>query len=134
MKDKDTKEITVQEKKELQTKSEPTIPGKVYLPNTDIVETDQELLVYMDMPGVGKEKLNVKIEKNVLGVDGEIDSTPYSNLKPLYTEYNIGHFSRRFELSNEIDQNGIKASMNDGVLLLTLPKVPEKQPKMIAVN
>ncbi len=134
MKDKDKKEITVQEKKEVQTKSEPTIPGKVYLPNTDIVETDQELLVYMDMPGVSKDKLKVKIEKNVLGIDGEINSSPYSNLKPLYTEYNIGNFSRSFELSNEIDQNGIKASMNDGVLLLTLPKVPERQPKMITVN
>ncbi|MBU2511273.1 Hsp20/alpha crystallin family protein [bacterium] len=134
MNDKEKKEITVQDKKEVQTKSEPTIPGKVYLPNTDIVETDKELLVYMDMPGVSKEKIRVKIEKNVLAIDGEIDSSPYSNLKPLYTEYNIGHFSRSFELSNEIDQNGINATMTDGVLLLTLPKAPDKQPKMISVN
>ncbi len=134
MKEKDKKEITVQEKKEVQTFSEPTVPGKKYLPATDIVETDQELLVYMDMPGVSKDKLKVRIEKNVLGIDGEINSEPYSKLKPLYTEYNIGHFSRSFELSNQIDQGGIKASMNDGVLLLTLPKVPEKQPQMIAVN
>ena len=134
MKNEEKKEITVQEKKEVQTKSEPTIPGKVYLPNTDIVETEKELLVYMDMPGVSKDKLKIKIEKDVLGIDGEIDSTPYSNLKPLYTEYNIGHFSRSFELSNEIDQSGIKASINDGVLILTLPKVPEQQPKMITVN
>ena len=134
MRDEEKKEITVQEKKEVQTKSEPTIPGKMYLPTTDIVETDKELLVYMDMPGVSKDKLKIKIEKNVLGINGEIDSAPYSNLKPLYTEYNIGHFSRNFELSNEIDQNGINATMNDGVLLLTLPKVPEKQPKMITVN
>lgn len=128
------KEITVQEKKEVQTQSERTVPVKVYLPPTDIVETDNELMVYMDMPGVSKEKLKIKIEKNVLAIDGEIESAPYNNLKPLYSEYNVGHFSRNFELSNEIDQNAIKASMTDGVLLLTLPKVPEKQPKMIAVN
>ena len=130
----DKKEITVQEKKEVSTKSEPTIPGKMYLPTTDIVETDTELKVYMDMPGVGKDKLKVKIDKDVLGIDGEIDSTPYSNLEPLYTEYNIGHFSRNFELSNTIDQNRITATMENGVLILTLPKVPETQPKMITVR
>ena len=134
MNNKDKKEITVQEKKEVQTQSEPTVPGKIYLPDTDIIETDKELLVYMDMPGVSKDKLKVRLEKNVLNVDGEIDSKPYSSLKPLYTEYNIGHFSRSFELSNQIDQAGIKATMNDGVLVLTMPKVPEKQPKMIKVN
>ena len=134
MKDKEKKEISVQEKKEVQSRSESTIPGKIYLPDTDIVETDKELMVYMDLPGVSKDKLKVKIEKNVLAINGEIDSAPYSQLKPLYTEYNIGNFSRNFELSNEIDQTGIKATMTDGVLLLTLPKVPEKQPKMIAVN
>ena len=134
MKDEEKKEITVQEKKEVQSRSESTIPGKIYLPDTDIVETDKELMVYMDLPGVSKDKLKVKIEKNVLAINGEIDSAPYSQLKPLYTEYNIGNFSRNFELSNEIDQTGIKATMTDGVLLLTLPKVPEKQPKMIAVN
>lgn len=134
MKDKDKKEITVQEKREVQTKSEPTIPVKMYRPNTDIVETENELLVYMDMPGVSKDHLKVKLENNILGIDGEIDSSPYKNLEPFYTEYNIGHFSRSFDLSNDIDRDGIKATMNDGVLLLTLPKSPEKQPKMITIN
>jgi len=130
----DKKEITVQEKKKVQSKSEPTIPGIMYLPATDIIETDKELLVYMDMPGVNKDKLQIKLQKNALGIDGEIESAPYTDLKPLYTEYNIGHFSRNFELSSEIDQAAIKAEMNDGVLVLTLPKLPEKQPKLIPVN
>ena len=130
----DAKALQAQEKKEVQTRSEPTIPAKMYLPTTDIVETEKALLIYMDMPGVSKDKLNIKLEKDVIGVNGEIDSSPYSDLKPLYTEYNIGHFSRNFQLSNEIDQNGIEAKMDDGVLLLTLPKIPEKEPKMITVN
>ena len=45
-------ELGAAEKKELQLKQESTIPGKKYLPATDIVETDGELLLYMDMPGV----------------------------------------------------------------------------------
>lgn len=130
----ESKELAVQEKKEVQTKTESTVPGKVYMPATDIVETGSELILYMDMPGVNKEQLSVKIEKDVLKIDGVIDATPYQNLKPLYTEYNIGNFSRHFDLPNEIDQSAIKATMNDGVLALTLPKVPEKQPRVITVN
>lgn len=134
MKKENKKEITVQEKKEVQSKSEPTLQGKAYIPATDIVDTGGELILYMDMPGVSREKLTVKIEKDVLKVDGEIDPTPYQNLEPLYTEYNIGHFTRKFELPNEIDQSAIKAGMSDGVLTLTLPKVPEKQPRLIEIQ
>lgn len=127
-------EMVVQDKKELTTEKEHTIPGKKYVPATDIVETDSELMVYMDMPGVDRKLVNIKLEKNVLAVDGQIDSQPYGDLKPIYSEYNIGHFTRRFELSNKIDQSKIEARMNDGVLLLTLPKVPEQQPTAIQVN
>mgnify|MGYP003572246769 FL=1 len=127
-------ELVVQDKKELTTEKEHTIPGKKYIPATDIVETDKALMVYMDMPGVDRSQVNIKLEKDVLAIDGQIDSQPYGDLKPIYSEYNIGHFTRRFELSNEIDQSKIEARMNDGVLLLTLPKVPEKQPTAIQVN
>jgi HSP20 family protein len=128
------KDLTVQEKKEIKTQQEATIAGRRYLPATDIVETDGELMMYLDMPGVKRDQVNIRLEKNVLFIEGAIDSKPYEALRPLYTEYNIGHFTRRFELSSFIDQAGIKAAMADGVLQLTLPKVPEQQPKLIAVN
>lgn len=127
-------ELDVSTKKEVEQKQEHTIAGKRYRPATDIVETEGELLLYMDMPGVDKDHINVKLEKNVLVIDGQINSNPYADLKALYTEYNIGHFTRRFELSNEIDQANIGATVNEGVLKLTLPKVPEKQPRLIQVN
>lgn len=132
--EKESQTLEVQPKKEVEQKPESTSPGKVFMPATDIVETEKELLVYMDMPGVTKENLKIRLEKNILEVDGGIDSSPYTDLRPLYTEYNIGHFSRRFEVSNEIDQSSIKASVTDGVLVLTLPKVPERQPRYIQVN
>jgi len=128
------KDLVTQEKKEIVNEKEQTIPGKRYLPATDIVETGKELLLYMDMPGVNKDNVHVKLDKNILSIEGKIDSTRYSGLKPIYTEYNIGHFSRRFEVSNEIDQSKIDAKMSDGVLVLTLPKIPEKQPQIIKVN
>jgi len=128
------KGITVHEKQEIQSKDEHTVPGIKFLPTTDVVETDSELLVYMDMPGVKKDNIKIRVEKGKLIVDGDIDSSRYSHYEPLYTEYNVGHYSRRFELSNEIDQRKIEAKMSEGVLLLTLPKVPEQQPKLIKVN
>ncbi len=127
------KELNSQ-KRELETKGEKTLPGKFYVPNTDIYEVDGALIVVMDMPGVEKKNVDIKLEKNVLAVEGRIDFSNYEDLKPAYTEYNIGHFSRSFQISSEIDSSRISANMNDGVLTLNLPKVKEAAPKHIAVN
>ena len=128
------KDLVMQEKKELETHKEQTTPLKRYIPATDIVENENELLIFMDMPGVAKEDIAVNLEKNVLKIDGKIDMKDYSDLKPLYTEYNVGNYTRQFELSNKIDQSGIEAKMEDGVLSLVLPKVPEVQPRSIQIN
>lgn len=101
---------------------------------TDIIESDKELCLYIDMPGVAKEHVELKLEKNILAVKGVIDSQYYENTKPLYSEYKVNDFFRQFELSNEIDQEKIKANVKDGVLTVILPKIPEKPPKMIQVN
>lgn len=128
------KDLVTQEKKEIEAKKEHTTPLKRYVPATDIVETDKELMVFMDMPGVGKNNITVKLEKNVIKIDGLVETTPYSDLKPLYSEYNIGNYSRQFELSNKIDQSKIEARMENGVLSLVLPKAPEMQPRTIQIN
>ena len=130
----DTNKMVVENKKEVSLEKAQTIPGKQYIPATDIAETDKELLLYMDMPGVDRKKVEINLNKNVLSINGQIDSQPSGDLKLIYSEYNSGQFTRRFELSNEIDQTKIEARMNDGVLFLKLPKVPEKQPTAIEVN
>ncbi len=113
---------------------EKTVAGKHYVPLTDIIETEKSLVVTMDMPGVKKDNINVKLEDNILEVDGQIDFSPYNNLNPVYTEYNVGHYTRRFAVSNTIDTGNIDANLSEGVLTLTLPKVPEAQPRQIKVN
>lgn len=111
-----------------------TKPLKQYAPPTDIVKTDEALFLYMDMPGVDKDDVQVKLEKNILEVTGSVDSERYSQWKSLYSEYKVGNFLKRFELSSEIDQEKIEAKVNAGVVTVVLPKIPEKQAKIITVN
>jgi len=126
--------LEVQEKKELVSKDEKTVPARHYVPTTDIFETDDGLTVVMELPGVEKHAIDVNVENDVLRIDARIDFTKYEGLDPLYTEYNVGHFARSFSLSNKIDQQQISAQLDDGVLTLTLRKAKEAQPRRIAIG
>ena len=129
-----TPELQVQKKRELENKEEATIPSRMFLPPADIFEGVNDLTLVLEMPGVEKNNVDVRVEEGVLNVDGRLDLTKYRGLQPLYTEYNIGHYSRSFRLSSKIDQNKIVAEMKDGVLTLKLPKVEEAKPRTIQVK
>ncbi len=104
------------------------------MPTADIYETPAALNVILEMPGVEKGNVDVRIEDGVLNVAGRLDLTKYKGLQPLYTEYNIGNYSRSFRLSNKINQDKIGAELKDGILSLTLPKVEVAKPRTIQVN
>jgi HSP20 family protein len=129
-----SKELQVQQKRELEKKEETTIPARIFQPTTDIYEASEALTVLVEMPGVEKKNVEISVEDGVLNVRGRLDLTKYQGLTPLYTEYNVGHYSRSFRLSSKIDQNKIGAEMKDGVLSLTLPKIEEAKPRTIRVT
>jgi HSP20 family protein len=129
-----SQELEVQEKKELVSKEEKTVPSRYYLPNTDIYETDETLTVVMEIPGVEKKDVDVHLENDVLRIEGRLDFGKYEGLEPLYTEYNVGHFARAFTLSSKIDQQQITAKVEDGVLTLTLKKAREATPRRITIG
>lgn len=129
-----SQELEVQEKKELVSKEEKTVPSRYYTPNTDIYETDDALTVVMEIPGVQKKDVDVHLENDVLRVEGRVDFGNYEGLEPLYTEYNIGHFARAFTVSSKIDQQQISAKVEDGVLTLTLKKARGAVPRSIAIS
>jgi HSP20 family protein len=128
-------ELEVQQKRELEKKNESTIPARVFLPNTDIFETEESLTVVMEMPGVNREHTDITVEDDVLSVAGRIDFSKYENFVPVYTEYNVGHYRRSFNLDpHSFDEHRIRAEMKDGVLTLTLPKAERVKPRRIPLK
>jgi HSP20 family protein len=71
----------------LATKEEKTFPGRFYVPNTDVYETEEALTVVMEMPGVGREEVEIGLKDDVLRVEGKIDFSKYGGMEPVYTEY-----------------------------------------------
>jgi HSP20 family molecular chaperone IbpA len=88
----------------------------------------------MEMPGVDKGAVDIRLDKGVLTVKGAIDGAKYESLRPLYSEYNVGSFIRTFTVSTKIDSARISASVADGVLTIELPKAAEAVAKRIAVS
>ena len=127
-------ELQVQQKRELEKKEETTVPARIFLPAADIYETPDALKVILEMPGVDKSNVDVRVEDGVLTVEGRLDFSKYRDLQPIYTEYNIGHYARSFRLTTKIDQSRIGAEMKDGVLALVLPKAEEAKSRSIQVN
>lgn len=134
MTDKDTKEIQVKPKQEVTADAEQTRPGLVFTPGVDIFETDRELTLLADLPGVTAENLTIDLRENTLTLTGEVESVGGADEKGLLVEYETGKYHRQFSLSNVIDQSKIDAKLNDGVLRLTLPKVEEAKPRRIEVK
>jgi HSP20 family protein len=127
-------ELPVQQKREVEKKQESTIPSRAFLPIADIFETDKALTVILEIPGVDKENVDVSVENDILTIEGRIDYSKYEGLQPVYTEYNIGHYVRTFQISSKIQQGEISAELKDGVMTLVLPKAERAKPRKIKVS
>jgi len=127
-------ELQVQQKREVETKEESTMPARLFQPQTDIFETSEALTLALEMPSVDKGSVEVKVENDVLNIEGRVDFSKYEGLQPLYTEYNVGHYARSFRLSSKIEQEGISAELKDGVMTLVLPKAEKAKARKIKVT
>jgi HSP20 family molecular chaperone IbpA len=134
MTDSNAKEIQVKPKQEITSPAEQTKPGIVFTPSVDIFETDRELTLLADLPGVKAENLTIDLRENILTLAGEVEPFESANENDILIEYETGKYYRQFSLSNVIDQSKINANLTDGVLRLTLPKVEEAKPRKIEVR
>lgn len=109
---------------------EHTREGRMFAPPADIYETENQVMIVADMPGVGSNDVDITLEKNVLTIRGNVKEERPEGFQLTYAEYEVGSFIRNFVLSDEIDREGIEARAKDGVLTLTLPKRTPMQKKI----
>jgi HSP20 family protein len=134
MTDAETKALQAKEKTEVTSPAEQTRTGVVFTPAVDIFETEKEITLLADMPGVKADSLNLDLHENVLSLDGDVPSPEGDDETDVFKEYRTGKYYRQFTLSQAIDQSKIEAAMKDGVLRLSLPKVEAAAPRKIAVK
>ncbi len=134
MADSETKALQAKEKAEVTSPAEQTRPGLVFTPAVDIFETEKELTLLADMPGVKGGDLNIDLHDNTLTLDGESVSPEADGETDVIREYRTGRYYRQFTLSRVIDQSKIDAELKDGVLRLRLPKIEAATPRKIAVK
>ena len=101
-------------------------------PPVDIYETQEGLIVKADLPGVAKERMDIRVENNLLTI--RANAAHIAPGDPIYREYGLANFFRQFELNEKVDQSKITAEFNNGVLTLNLPKAQEAKPRKIDVK
>lgn len=110
------------------------VARRVWTPPVDILERENELLIKIDLPEVIQSDIDIKVEDNVLTIQGErrfIKENPDDRYLQIERPY--GTFQRTFTLPRTIDQERIRASYKDGVLRILLPKKSAPQPKQITI-
>ena len=128
-----TKEMQVKEKQEV-TSPVQTSPGPYYTPAVDIFETEKNITLLADMPGVRADDLTIDLRDNTLTLSADIAPVDNTDEEEIVMEYETGRYYRQFTLGELINQEKTDAKLNDGVLRLTLPKVEKATPKKIAVK
>lgn len=130
----DIQALMAKEKREMAASAEQMKPGPTFTPAVDIFETDRDIMVLADMPGVKAKDLSIDLRDDVVTLVGDVESPEGPNETEVLREYQTGKYFRQFTLSEVIDQSKIEAELKDGVLRLNLPKVEPATPRKIAVK
>ena len=118
---------------ETMTKPTESARQKTFTPRVDVYETEHDLLLFADMPGVDPNEIDLHYERGELRLTGKVK--PRSNVGHLVlSEYDVGDFQRTFQIRELIDATRIEAEYKHGVLKIQLPKAEAVKPKRVAVK
>jgi len=134
MADTQNKELRVREKQEVSNPAEQTTSGLVFTPAVDIFETEKEITLLADMPGVKADNLKIDLRDNTLTLSADVVPVNIADQEEILVEYETGRYYRQFTLGELINQENIDATLIDGVLRLTLPKIEKATPRKITVK
>jgi len=103
------------------------------IPATDIYETNESYVLLMEMPGIDKSTLSVKVDEDRLIVDASTVEVG-KEWKAIDTEFELGEYHREFRIGNKVNRENIEASYQDGILTITLHKAENFKPRQIEVK
>jgi HSP20 family protein len=103
-------------------------------PAVDVFETEEGITLRADMPGVSKDRLDLRVDGTNLLIEGRIGIAPREQMQPLYADVRSAVYRRNFLLSNELEAGKIDADLKDGVLTVRIPKRQELRPRRIEVR
>jgi len=106
----------------------------VYVPNVDVLETPEELILVADLPGSSSSNIDVRYEDGELTLNGKVNERNPGEARSLLREYGVGHFNRSFTIDEQIDAEKISAEYARSVLTVHLPKVEAVKPRTIKVK
>ncbi len=112
---------------------ERTKPRRVFKPDVDITEKNDETVVTADLPGVEEQSLDITLEKNIITIRGSVSAEIPNGYRLAYGEYEMCDYERAFTLSDEVDKDRIQATLKNGVLKLVLPRAAAAKARKIAV-
>lgn len=104
------------------------------MPAVDIIETQDSFKLLVNLPGIQKENLDLKVAEQVLTITAELNRKLGESEQYLLHEIRHSGFKRSFKLSDSIQTEGIEAELQDGVLTVALKKKPESQPRTITIK
>jgi HSP20 family protein len=104
-----------------------------WTPPADIFESENELTVNLDLPGVDPNIVDIRVENNILTIRGERQFAENQKENFHRVERSYGPFARAFTLSTSVNPDKIRANYKDGVLSITLPKSETAKPKRIQI-
>jgi HSP20 family protein len=107
---------------------------RAMLPRVDVLEDETGITLLADLPGVPREKLELKVEGDTLLIEGDVSQQLPERLEAVYAEVRVPRYRRAFTLSRELDSAHVEANLKDGVLSLRIPKVAEAQPRRIQIQ
>ena len=109
-------------------------PDLVFKPAVDIVESDRDIILLVDMPGVAADSVTVDLRDDLLTISGSVRPWEGAEESDILVEFEIGRYFRQFTLPNAVDRDKIDARCTDGTLRLVLPKAASARPRQIAVK
>lgn len=127
-------ELTPQGGREMTPRDNGAERAATFTPAVDIFEKGETTVILADMPGVAPDGIDVTLERQVLTLTGRVKSYAPEGYRRLSSEYREGDYTRTFTLSDEVDQEKIKAEFTNGVLRLELPRAAAAEPKKISVK